>query len=53
MHTLQAARQEILKSLSAALGKTYRPTVDELESPPVSDMGDFAYPCFGCENKVG
>jgi len=47
MAALQNARQEIIKSLKAALGKSYSPSVDELEIPKVSDLGDVAFPCFG------
>lgn len=47
MYALQQARQEIIQSLKAAIGKGYTPTVDELEIPRVTDLGDFAFPCFG------
>jgi len=47
MPALQHARQEIIKSLKAALGKGYSPSADELEIPKVSDLGDVAFPCFG------
>ncbi|MFH1253041.1 MAG: arginine--tRNA ligase [Candidatus Uhrbacteria bacterium] len=40
------AKQKIIKELKVALGKGYSPTAAELETPPDSTMGDFAYPCF-------
>ena len=47
MYALQHARQEALLALKAALGKSYTPSLDELEVPKVSDLGDIAFPCFG------
>lgn len=41
------ARQEVLKALKAAIGKTYSPTFEELADPPEPSMGDIAFPCFG------
>lgn len=46
MPALHQARQEVVKSLKAALGKSHSPHVDELETPRDSAMGDLAYPCF-------
>ena len=45
-YTYTLARQEVLKALKAAIGKTYSPTFEELADPPSPDMGDVAFPCF-------
>ncbi|MEK7665456.1 MAG: arginine--tRNA ligase [Patescibacteria group bacterium] len=47
MYALQQARQEVLLALKTALGKTYSPTLDELEAPKIASHGDIAFPCFG------
>ena len=46
MSTYSEAKQKIIKELKVALGKGYSPTAAELETPPDSTMGDFAFPCF-------
>lgn len=46
MPAIFKSKQEIIKSLKAALGKGYSPVADDLETPPDAAMGDFAYPCF-------
>jgi len=46
MYSIQKAKQQVLQELTAALGKTHVPSVDELERPPESGMGDLAFPCF-------
>lgn len=46
MSSYSDAKQKVIKELKSALGKGYSPTVTELETPPESAMGDFAYPCF-------
>ncbi|MFA6132030.1 MAG: arginine--tRNA ligase [Patescibacteria group bacterium] len=46
MSALSKAKQEIIKSLKTALGKEYSPITNDLESPPDTALGDFAYPCF-------
>ncbi len=46
MYSISKAKQQVLKELKVALGKTHVPSVDELERPPESAMGDLAYPCF-------
>jgi len=46
MSVFSDAKQKIVKELKVALGKGYSPTAAELETPPDSAMGDFAFPCF-------
>ena len=46
MYALQTAKQDALKVLKSSFGKKYSPSVDELETPPTSEMGDIAFPCF-------
>jgi arginyl-tRNA synthetase len=46
MAALTEAKQEVVNLLKAALGKSYSPSADELETPPDSHMGDLAFPCF-------
>jgi len=43
---IQEAKSQILTMLKTALGKSYVPTIKDLESPPNSEMGDLAFPCF-------
>jgi len=47
MYVIQEAKTQVLTMLKAALGQGYVPTIDDLESPPNSEMGDLAFPCFG------
>ena len=47
MYVLDTARKEIIQALKQAFGKSYTPSVDDLEIPRVKDLGDFAFPCFG------
>ncbi len=46
MNVWQQSQQQVLRDLKVALGKEYTPTVEELETPPDSAMGDISYPCF-------
>lgn len=46
MYSISKAKQQVLQELKVALGKTHVPSVDELEYPPESEMGDLAFPCF-------
>ncbi len=46
MYVIQEAKSQILNMLKAALGPGYVPTIDDLESPPDTKMGNVAFPCF-------
>ena len=51
MYTVQEAKAQTLTMLKSALGKSYVPTVKDLESPPNPEMGDLAFPCFELAKK--
>jgi arginyl-tRNA synthetase len=51
MYTAQEAKVQTLTMLKSALGKSYVPTVNDLESPPNPEMGDLAFPCFELAKK--
>lgn len=46
MYSLYEAKNQVITSLKKAIGKGFTVTADELEYPPNSEMGDFAFPCF-------
>ncbi len=45
-YTWTRVQQEVLKALKAAIGKVHAPTIDELTTPPDTEIGEIAYPCF-------
>lgn len=46
MNTKQQALLEAVTTLKKAIGKKFLVTVDMIETPPDSKMGDIAFPCF-------
>jgi len=46
MSAFSEAKQKVIKEIKTALGKGYSPSVTDLEVPPDTTMGDFAFPCF-------
>ena len=46
MSTYYDAKQDVLKLLKQGFEKKYSPSIDEIECPVESKMGDFAFPCF-------
>ncbi|MBU0531171.1 MAG: arginine--tRNA ligase [Candidatus Uhrbacteria bacterium] len=52
MYTIQEAQHSALKALKSALGSAHAPSIDELEYPKESKMGDLAYPCFGLAKSL-
>ncbi len=46
MYTMQKAKQQVLSELKQAVGGGYSPSIDELEVPPDTSLGDVAFPCF-------
>lgn len=53
MYTIQEVKQQILKELKSSLGKTYVPSVDDLETPRDTKLGDLAFPCFELAKGMG
>jgi arginyl-tRNA synthetase len=46
MQPILESKKEIVKQLKKAIGKGFIVTADDLETPPNTAMGDFAFPCF-------
>ncbi|MFH1766720.1 MAG: arginine--tRNA ligase, partial [Patescibacteria group bacterium] len=46
MYTKDSAIQEVITALKKAIGKGFEVTVDMLETPPDSKLGDIAFPVF-------
>ena len=46
MYSKQRAKHEVLAALKKAIGKGFVIHIEDLETPPNTDMGDIAYPCF-------
>jgi arginyl-tRNA synthetase len=46
MSVIHDGKQEIIRMIGRAIGKAYRPTVDDLDTTPDQKMGDIAFPCF-------
>jgi arginyl-tRNA synthetase len=52
MYTIQKAKQQVLSELKKAGPKGFSPSMEELETPPDSLLGDLAYPCFELSKKL-
>lgn len=52
MYKIQEAKQQVLTELKKAVGGGFVPTLDELDIPPDSTMGDIAFPCFVLGKKM-
>lgn len=46
MSSLQEAKQHVLRELKQAMGKEFRPGVDEIITPPDARFGDMSFACF-------
>lgn len=46
MYPIFEAKKQVVTSLKKAIGKGFTVISEELEYPPNSEMGDFAFPCF-------
>lgn len=53
MSTIQKAKQQILLELKNAIGKEFRPSLDEIISPPDEKLGDVSFPCFALAKSMG
>ncbi|MBT5807773.1 arginine--tRNA ligase [Candidatus Uhrbacteria bacterium] len=52
MYVIQEAKQQILTELKKAVGKGYVPSLNDLDTPPDTSMGDVAFPCFELAKKL-
>ncbi len=52
MSTIQNAKQQILLELKNAMGKEFRPSLDEIISPPDERLGDLSFPCFSLAKSM-
>ena len=53
-YTKAQAKQEALLALKKAIGKEAdQPTIEMLETPPDSSLGDLAFPCFKMAKAMG
>ncbi len=53
MYSKQRAKHEVLAALKKAIGKGFVIHIEDLETPPNTDMGDIAYPCFELAKAQG
>ncbi len=52
MNVLLKGKQQILQELKIAFDGAHSPSIDELEVPPDTSMGDVAFPCFALAKKM-
>lgn len=53
MSSLDLATQQVLTELGRAVGKSFRPSLDDLSIPPDPALGDVAFPCFVLAKRLG
>lgn len=53
MYAIFETKQQVLQEIKTALGKTYSPSISDLETPPDREMGDISFPCFVLAKSMG
>jgi arginyl-tRNA synthetase len=52
MYAIQDAKTQVVQAIKQAAPKGFVPALEDLETPPDANMGDFAFPCFDLAKKL-